>query len=81
VAASMVEGFLGLDEGDGSAEQGFVEADRRAARKQAARIAEEITSQPPISGDAVATIRARVSLRQAAVGYDGDYAGWIAKHS
>jgi ferredoxin--NADP+ reductase len=81
VVSSMVEAFLGLGDDGHAGEEGLADAAHAAAREQAERIADEITAQPQITGDAVAKIRARVSERQAAVGYDGDYAGWIAKHS
>jgi hypothetical protein len=77
----MVEAFLGLGEDGHAGEEGLADAARAVMRERAERIAGEITAQPPISGDAVATIRARVSERQAAVGYAGDYAAWIEKHT
>jgi NADPH-dependent glutamate synthase beta subunit-like oxidoreductase len=81
VVSTMVEAFLGLGDDGHAGEEGLAEAARRAASEQAERIADEISTQPPISEDALASIRAKASERQAAVGYDGDYAAWIAKHS
>ena len=55
-----------------------------ASRKHAAFVAKamlegDLREKPPIASDALTKLRARVRERQAAVGYPGDYAAWIAK--
>ena len=55
-----------------------------ASRKHAAAVARAmlegyLREQPPIPVGDLAKLRARVRERQAAVGYPGDYAAWIAK--
>jgi NADPH-dependent glutamate synthase beta subunit-like oxidoreductase len=55
-----------------------------ASRKHAAAVAKAmlegfLREQPPLAPDALAKLRERVRARQAAVGYAGDYAAWIAK--
>lgn len=57
-----------------------------ASRKHAASVAKTmldgyLREQPKLAPDAAARLRARVRERQAAVGYPGDYAAWIAKVS
>jgi ferredoxin--NADP+ reductase len=55
-----------------------------ASRKHAASVAKamlagHLSEQPPLAAAELAKLRARVSERQAAVGYPGDYAAWIEK--
>jgi NADPH-dependent glutamate synthase beta subunit-like oxidoreductase len=55
-----------------------------ASRKHAAAVAKAmlegfLRERPPLAPDALAKLRERVRARQAAVGYAGDYAAWIAK--
>jgi NADPH-dependent glutamate synthase beta subunit-like oxidoreductase len=79
VAHEMVESFLGLGEHGHAGEEGLAEPARARAREQAERIGEDIRRQPPIAGDTLAALRERVSARQEAVGYAGDYAAWLQR--
>ena len=75
----MIEAFLGLGEAGHGGEEAIADAGREAAREQAAGIAAEIRRHPPIDDAALATLRQRVTSRQDAVGYTGDFSSWIAK--
>jgi NADPH-dependent glutamate synthase beta subunit-like oxidoreductase len=79
ITGTMIESFLGLAEDAGAAAQGLVEAAREHKREQAAAIAGQIEKQPPMPPGALEALRARVKERQQKVGYDGDYAAWIAR--
>ncbi|MEE9608585.1 MAG: hypothetical protein V3U03_12670 [Myxococcota bacterium] len=79
VTEAMLEAFLGLDEDGHAGEEGLAEAARAGARAAAEAIAAEISPQPPIDAQTLEAIRARVRERQRAVGYGGDYAGWIER--
>jgi NADPH-dependent glutamate synthase beta subunit-like oxidoreductase len=55
-----------------------------ASRKHAVAVANAmlegfLSEKPPLAPAALERVRARVRARQAAVGYAGDYAAWIAK--
>ncbi len=50
-----------------------------SARTHAAQIAEWVAERPPLAPATAETILERVRARQRAVGYDGDYAAWIAR--
>ena len=78
VTETVLEAFLGIGEGDGHAgEEAIADAVSAHAREGAQKIADEIAVQPPISAAALAAVRERVSKRQQAVGYGGDYGAWV----
>lgn len=80
IAETAVAAFLGLlPQREAEAHLGDQLAE--AARAQAVRVANAVTKHlanvPPAASD----LPARVRTLQARVGYDGDYAAWIAAHS
>ena len=77
VGEAMIEAFLGLGEDGHAGEEDWAEGAAEAARETAARVAAQIVVQPRIRPEALEAIHARVSERQHAVGYEGDYARWI----
>ncbi len=79
VAETVAEAFLGLGDADHAGEEALSEAAHAAIREKAEEIHAEIQRRPPLSSDAIASVRARVRERQEAVGYPGDYAAWIAR--
>jgi hypothetical protein len=79
VGAEMIEAFLGLGEDGHAGEEAIADATAAARREAAEHVATQIEKQPPLTPDALASIRARVKQRQQSVGYEGDYAGWIEK--
>jgi hypothetical protein len=80
VSDKVMAAFLGLGEGDRAhaGEEKLAEAIAATARENAKSIADAIAVQPPISAAALAAVRERVSKRQQAVGYGGDYRAWVA---
>jgi hypothetical protein len=77
VGVAMIEAFLGLGDDGHAGEEDLAEGAAEAARETAARVAAQIVVQPSIRPEALESIHARVSERQRAVGYGGDYARWI----
>ena len=77
VGVAMIEAFLALGEDGHAGEEELAEGAAEAARETASRVAAQIVVQPSIRPEALESIRARVSERQRAVGYGGDYARWI----
>ena len=77
VGVAMIEAFLALGEDGHAGEEELAEGAAEAARETAARVAAQIVVQPSIRPEALESIHARVSERQRAVGYEGDYARWI----
>jgi ferredoxin/flavodoxin---NADP+ reductase len=75
IGVRLAEAYLGL-----SGEEANIAA---GARKDAARAAEKIVGamdgRPMLAPDVVASLLQRVHGRQQAVGFDGNYRGWIAK--
>jgi ferredoxin--NADP+ reductase len=75
IGVRLAEAYLGL-----SGEEANIAA---GARKDAARAAEKIVGamdgRPMLARDVVASLLQRVHGRQQAVGFDGNYRGWIAK--
>jgi hypothetical protein len=68
ISATMAELFLG------QADEAHAQA-----REQGNAIADQIQQQPPIEAATLEALRARVSARQQAIGYSGDYPSWIEK--
>jgi len=79
VSETIIEAFLGLGEGGHAGEEDLSESMGAGMREAAEKIASEIATQPPIEAAALEALRARVRERQRAVGYDGDFAAWIAR--
>ena len=69
--------YLGLD--DGEAREALAEAVSAGAAEAARALSDGIESLPALDDGAVERVQARVRERQAAVGYDGDLAAWIAR--
>jgi hypothetical protein len=78
VSDKVMEAFLGLGEHGHAGEEQLADAIVAGARADAAQITDAIAVQPPISASALAAVRERVSKRQQAVGYSGDYRAWVA---
>ncbi len=74
VSQAAIERFLGLHDGEPANIPNRAEA---AARATAEHIANKIDGNPPPSADTLSEILARVTKRQEAVGYPGDYQTWI----
>jgi hypothetical protein len=81
IGAAMAESFLGLADDGRKGEAALGDALREQARERAAAVASSVSKQPPITADTLAQLRARIAARQKAVGYGGDYAGWISRAS
>jgi NADPH-dependent glutamate synthase beta subunit-like oxidoreductase len=77
VTTHLVERVLGLDGHAG--EEKLAEATTAGASETAAQVAAWVKSRPPLPADEVERILARVRARQVEVGYEGDYAAWIAR--
>jgi NADPH-dependent glutamate synthase beta subunit-like oxidoreductase len=77
VSETVLEAFLGVGPDGHAGEEALAEAIGADARAEAARITDAISVQPPIGAAELAAVRERVSKRQQAVGYRGDYAAWI----
>jgi hypothetical protein len=77
VSGTVLEAFLGVAEGGHAGEEQLAEALAADAREAARQIADAIAVQPAIGADALAGVRERVTKRQQAVGYDGDYHAWV----
>jgi NADPH-dependent glutamate synthase beta subunit-like oxidoreductase len=75
VTKYVAERFLGLN-GDHVGEEQVL--GKTGASEAVARVAERISARPPLAPDQVEGILARVRVRQAEVGYDGDYVKWLA---
>jgi NADPH-dependent glutamate synthase beta subunit-like oxidoreductase len=80
VTERVMEAFLGIGEDGHAGEEELVTAAAAAAREHAHGIVSQIRRCPPIAAETLAALRARVSERQAKVGYGGDYAAWVASH-
>ncbi|MEO1227954.1 MAG: hypothetical protein AAFZ18_03540 [Myxococcota bacterium] len=76
VGEQVARAYLGLDtEGAGA----LADAMETAGRSRAAAVAQQVmASAAPVSAEARAGLNARVSARQADVGYQGDLRAWIA---
>ncbi len=79
VSRDAVERFLGLAEDGHDGEEALLEARDAALHEHARVLTEAIHARAPLAPDRVAAILERVRERQRAVGYDGDFAAWLAK--
>ncbi|MCA8922362.1 MAG: hypothetical protein KDD82_11170 [Planctomycetes bacterium] len=78
VAAHVAEAYLGLTEGERDlSEAGAKAAERGRAAGEA--IAEFVGKEAKLEPEVASELLKRVEERQRAVGYDGDYKGWIAR--
>jgi hypothetical protein len=79
VSEWVIERFLGLGDGGHAGEEALAGAAGVAARAQADAIARDLAPRPRLSPGELAALLARVAERQRAVGYDGDFPGWMRK--
>jgi len=79
VSEKIAAAFLGLAEDANARDEALAAAAGSEAAEAGTRIAAEIAKQPPIDAKTLEALRRRVRERQRAVGYDGDFAGWIEK--
>jgi ferredoxin/flavodoxin---NADP+ reductase len=77
IGTHIAETYLGLS--DAGAREPLTEAMRETAHMEGLRMAASIGARDPIPGERVAEILERVRERQLAVGFIGDYRGWIKK--
>jgi ferredoxin--NADP+ reductase len=77
IGIHIAERYLGLAGNDNGSP--FTDAKREEAHMEGLRMAASINARALISGEQVATILKRVRERQRAVGYEGDYRGWLNK--
>jgi NADPH-dependent glutamate synthase beta subunit-like oxidoreductase len=78
VAEEMALHYLGLD-GRGHDDPSLAEAAAAQARERAEAIAARVGAIPRLDRARLEAVLARVAARQAAVGYDGDLAAWLAR--
>lgn len=82
VTTRLIEGFLGLGEGGTHAgEEELIGSVAGSAAAAAGEVADWVRGRPPLSPAHVARILERVRVRQRAVGCDGDYRAWMARHA
>jgi hypothetical protein len=80
VSEILAEVWMGLAEGH-DAEAHLSDAGGGEARAQAEKLADEVGRLEPLTPQELEAVLARVHERQRAVGYDGDCAAWIARHT
>ncbi len=78
VTTHVIESFLGLDGGHAAEGELLADASERI-RTQATHIAGWVGTRPALDPARAAALVEHVQARQRAVGYDGDYAAWIAR--
>ena len=78
VAERVIEAFLGLGEGH-RGEEAMLDGERETARRAAGAAGSHASTLTPHGDEARARLRSRIRERQAAVGFTGDYATWIAR--
>ncbi|MCH2169856.1 FAD-dependent oxidoreductase [Myxococcota bacterium] len=77
LGSTVAEAFLGISESGQGEESAALDAARAELAREAEKISNQITTQPPISPDALDELRERVRVRQREIDYPGDYATWI----
>jgi NADPH-dependent glutamate synthase beta subunit-like oxidoreductase len=77
VSGKVMEAFLGVGPDGHAGEEKLADTIHAGPRAEAQRIADAIEVQPRIDAAALAGVRERVSKRQQAVGYRGDYFAWV----
>ena len=75
VGTHVAESYLGLSNDDVPLTAGA----RKTAERQGERIADSMRSRPGMDSEQLAAVMRRVRERQGAVGYTGDYRGWLAR--
>lgn len=75
IGTHVAEAYLGLS----NEELKIAESARKEAAAEAEKIASALNGRPKIAPEHVARLLGHVRKRQLAVGYDGNYRGWIAK--
>ncbi len=79
VGECVIAAFLGLDDEAGHRGEEALLAANPGAKDSAEKLAHQLKDEPPLDEAGMKAVRERVKSRQRAVGYTGDYAGWIAK--
>ena len=79
VAEHVLAGYLGVSAAPFVVKDGL--PGTAEARDQANRIADALAGRPGLTSEQSEKVMARVHERQRAVGYDGDYAGWIRRNT
>ena len=74
IGIRVAESYLGLSD----ERLPLAQAEREQAHQQGEAVAAVIAARPPLAPDAVSSLHARIKELQHAVGYDGDYRGWLA---
>ena len=77
IGIHVAERYLGLSSDDSG--PAFTDAMREEAHIEGLRMAASINAREPVPATQVAEILKRVRERQQAIGYTGDYRGWIKK--
>lgn len=78
VSDALVSTYLGLEPQGHAGEEALYAVPQAAAAEDAARIAAAVSQLPPLDAEARARVLARVRDRQAAVGYEGPVAAYLA---
>ena len=75
IGIRVAESYLGLSD----EQLALPQTERRAAHEQAEKIATVLAGRPPLPTDSVSRLQGKIREKQRAVGYEGDYRGWLAK--
>jgi len=78
VSEAAIEQFLGLGEGH-AGEEGALDVVSEITEKQAEEVATAVSGGPGVSAETLQNILKCVAERQASIGYDSDFAGWLEK--
>lgn len=76
ISQQVLEAYVG--DGVAEADGGALDGAHDRARSQAQALVDSALSQPPLTPSRLAPIAEVVRTRWQAVGYDGDYAAWVA---
>lgn len=79
VSEHLIANYLGLGNAPLHVKEGVTAAADADTREQVNKIADQVATKPPPDEATAARLMERVKARQQAVGYDGDYAGWIKR--
>lgn len=75
IGTRLAQEYLGLGEEPVDPQA----AEREQARETALAVADAVAAKPPLPVETIERLRERIRERQRAVGYQGDYAAWIAQ--
>ena len=81
VAEHVAAAYLGVGSGPLVVKEGVTAAADAATRAQANAIADALAGKPALTDEETARVMEHVRGRQQAVGYDGDYAGWVKRNT